>query len=45
MIAATSAGFVALGAPDAGAAATTVFVDNANPACTDAGTGLASAPF
>jgi parallel beta-helix repeat protein len=45
MVVATSAGILAVGPPDAGAAATTIFVDNANPACTDAGTGLASAPF
>jgi parallel beta-helix repeat protein len=29
----------------AGAAASTLFVDNANPSCTDSGSGTASAPF
>jgi len=39
------AGIAALGPPAAGAAGTTLFVDNRNPACTDSGTGTASAPF
>jgi parallel beta-helix repeat protein len=34
-----------LGAADAGAVAAVIYVDGANPSCTDAGTGLPTAPY
>jgi parallel beta-helix repeat protein len=44
-VATTLAGVTMIRPPAAGAAPTTVFVDKANTACTDAGSGTASAPF